>query len=108
MNRSICAYIRDKRNELGLTLTQMGARLEIDSGALSKIETGKKVLDPKLIPLIAEVFGDDPNWLKEEYASERIAYLIIEEGCSDNSLQLAEEKLKYFRSKFSRSIRNIR
>mgnify|MGYP000152039407 FL=1 len=45
MEANFGEYIRKLRTENGLTLTQLGAKLGIDSGALSKIETGKKEFD---------------------------------------------------------------
>ena len=45
MEANFGEYIRTLRTQSGLTLTQLGAKLGIDSGALSKIETGKKEFD---------------------------------------------------------------
>ena len=47
METNFGEYIRSLRNQNNLTLTQLGAKLGIDSGALSKIETGKKEFDEK-------------------------------------------------------------
>ena len=35
-------YIRNLRTEKGFTLTQLGAKLDLDSANLSKIENGKR------------------------------------------------------------------
>ena len=97
MNKSIGKYIRNLRIENGLTLTQLGAKLEIDSGALSKIENGKKKLDEKTLPKLAEVFNLNYEELKEEFISEQIAYKIFESGCTNNVLNLAEQKIQYIK-----------
>lgn len=97
MKKSIGEFIHNLRTESGLTLTQLGAKLDIDSGALSKIENGKKRLDEKALPKLAEVFELDIDNLKEEYVSEQIAYKIFESGCSNNVLNLAEEKIVYIK-----------
>jgi transcriptional regulator with XRE-family HTH domain len=92
-------YIRKLRTEHGWTLTQLGAKLGIDSGALSKIETGKKELDETFLPKLAKVFSLDEEKLKSELISEKIAYKIYEYQCRDEVLTLAEEKVKYIRQK---------
>jgi len=92
-------YIRKLRVENGLTLTQLAAYIGIDSGALSKIENGKKKLDEKILPRIAEKFNLDLENLKNEFISEQIAGKIYESNCSNEVLRLAEEKVEYFKQK---------
>lgn len=99
MKESIGEYIHDLRIEKGYTLTQLGAILGIDSGALSKIENGKKTLDQKCLSKLAETFSLDLNNLKEEFFSEKIAYEVLNNSCSERVLQLAEEKVKYLKQK---------
>jgi len=92
-------YIKNLRVENGLTLTQLAAFLGIDSGALSKIENGKKKLDEKILPRIAEKFNLDLENLRNEFISEQIASKIYESNCSNEVLRLAEEKVEYFKQK---------
>jgi len=99
LKTTIGEYIKTLRTEKGLTLTQLGGQLGIDSGALSKIENGKKKLDEKALPKLAKVFKLNLNQLKDEYFSEVIAYEIYVNKCSDKVLALAEEKVKYIKSK---------
>ena len=40
MKQSFGEYIRKLRTEMGFTLTQLGAKLDLDSANLSKIENG--------------------------------------------------------------------
>lgn len=97
MKKSIGEFIHDLRIESGQTLTQLGAKLDLDSGALSKIENGKKTLDEKTLPKLAEVFNLNYEELKEEFISELIAYKVFESGCTNNVLSLAEQKIQYIK-----------
>lgn len=90
-------YIRKLRTQNGLTLTQLGAKLGIDSGALSKIETGKKQFDEACLPKLAKTFNLDLETLKSELISEKIAITLYKYKCNNNVLALAEEKVKYIR-----------
>jgi len=96
-NKTIGQLIKSLRKEKGLTLTQLGAKLNIDSGALSKIENGKRKLDEKALPKLAEEFNLDLQELKNEYFSEIIALKIYSDTNSDEILKLAEKKIKYFK-----------
>lgn len=99
MKETFGHYIRNLRNTKGYTLTQLGAMLGVDSGALSKIETDKKVFDEDRLPKLCEVFDLDIKKIQDEYYSEIIANVLFEKQCSDNVLTLAEAKVKYKRSK---------
>lgn len=104
MEANFGEYIRKLRTQNGWTLTQLGAKLGIDSGALSKIETGKKELDEVFLPNLAEAFNLDLEMLKSELISEKIANTIYQYRCNDNVLTLAEEKVKYIRQKNTKQI----
>lgn len=97
-------YIKKLRLKNGLTLTQLAAFLGIDSGALSKIENGKKKLDEKILPRIAEKFNLDLENLKNEYISELIANKIYESNCTNEVLQLAEKKVNYIKQRNAKQI----
>lgn len=97
MRETFGEFIKRMRVEKEMTLTQLGAKLGIDSGALSKIENGKRKLDEKILPKIAKTFKLNLNELKDEFISEQIAYRISANNCSDKVLTLAEEKVKYLR-----------
>jgi transcriptional regulator with XRE-family HTH domain len=104
MKESFGEYIRKLRVENGLTLTQLAAYIGIDSGALSKIENGKKKLDEKVLPRIAEKFSLDLEILKNEFISEQIANKIYESNCSNEVLQLAEQKVNYIKQRNAKQI----
>ena len=70
MEANFGEYIRGLRTQNNLTLTQLGAKLGIDSGALSKIETGKKEFDEACLPKLATAFNLDLETLKTELISE--------------------------------------
>jgi transcriptional regulator with XRE-family HTH domain len=99
MKETFGQYIRQLRLGKSYTLTQLAAMLGIDSSALSKIETDKKSLDERLLPKFAEIFLLDPMHVKKEYYSEAIAKVLYENQCDSEVLILAEEKVKYIRSK---------
>lgn len=91
-------YIRKLRLQNNLTLTQLGAKLGIDSGALSKIETSKKEFDEKCLQKLANTFGIDIEDLKTEYFGDQFAKKMVQYNCSPKVLIVAEEKMKHLRN----------
>jgi transcriptional regulator with XRE-family HTH domain len=97
MKKHFGEYIRKLRTNKGLTLTQLGAKLELDSANLSKIENGKRDFDEKRLILLASVFDLNLDELKIEFLSQVIANKIYESSCSLDVLHLAEKKVNYLR-----------
>ena len=97
MEANFGEYIRKLRTESGLTLTQLGAKLGIDSGALSKIETGKKEFDEKYLNNLSNAFNLDIEKLKIEYFGDLFAKKMYAYNCSKEALVVAEEKIDYLK-----------
>jgi HTH-type transcriptional regulator, competence development regulator len=59
MKETFGEYIKRLRTENELTLTQLAAKLDLDSANLSKIENNKREFDEKRLELLANVFNLD-------------------------------------------------
>lgn len=97
MKQSFGEYIRHLRTTNGLTLTQLGAKLGLDSANLSKIENGKRDFDEKRLTQLATVFSLDIEELKIEYFSDLFAKKLYTSSSSTEALFVAEKKVKYLR-----------
>ena len=99
MKETFGEYVRQLRKSKEYTLTQLAAKLNMDSANLSKIETGKREFDGKRLELLAKEFDLDFKELRDEYFSEVIAKKLYNNQCSNRVFQLAEQKIKYMKSK---------
>ncbi|MBL7765131.1 MAG: helix-turn-helix transcriptional regulator [Chitinophagaceae bacterium] len=99
MKETFGEYIKRLRTENELTLTQLAAKLELDSANLSKIENNKREFDEKRLELLANVFSLDLAQLRTEFFSDIIAKKIYENNCDSKTLILAEQKVEYLKSK---------
>jgi transcriptional regulator with XRE-family HTH domain len=97
MKESFGEYIRKLRNERGLTLTQLAAKLNMDSANLSKIENGKRGFDEKRLEKLSAIFELNYNNLKREFYSEMIAKKLYSVDCPCDTLHLAEQKVNYLK-----------
>lgn len=98
MKTTFGEYIRLLRNENELTLTQLAAKLNLDSANLSKIENGKRDFDEKRLSKLAEIFKLDLTELRNEYVTDQIGKQIYETNCTKQLLKVAEEKAEYRRT----------
>ena len=99
MRETFGEYIKRLRTENGFTLTQLAAKLDLDSANLSKIENNKREFDERRLTLLSEVFNLDISKLRTEFFSDFIAKKIYENNCDEETLVLAEEKVAYLKSK---------
>lgn len=99
MKTSFGEYIRQLRIKSGMTLTQLAAKLELDSANLSKIENGKREFDEKRLDKLATVFSLKLDDIKTEFFSDLFAKKIYANNCSIETLFAAEEKVNYLISK---------
>ena len=98
MKESFGSFIKKLRVENNLTLTQLAAKLDLDSANLSKIENGKRDFDEKRLVLLANTFNIEIDEVKKEYLGDFIAQKIYNTNYSEEILLVAEEKVKYLRS----------
>ena len=89
--------IRRVRCEKQLTLTQLAAKLDMDSANLSKVETGKREFDEKRIQMLADALNVNELELRKEYLSDFVAKKLYLSNEYEDVLELAENKIKYFR-----------
>ena len=99
MKETFGEYIKRLRTENGFTLTQLAAKLDLDSANLSKIENNKREFDERRLTLLSEVFNLEISKLRTEFFSDFIAKKIYENNCDVETLVLAEEKVAYLKSK---------
>ena len=104
MKETFGEYIKRLRTENGLTLTQLAAKLDLDSANLSKIENNKREFDERRLTLLSKVFDLDIAELRTEFFSDLIAKKIYENNCDEQTLVLAEEKVDYLKSKKVKTI----
>ena len=97
MKTTFGGFIRELRTSNNLTLTQLAAKLDLDSANLSKIENNKRDFDEKRLKKLANALNFNFEKLKEEYYSDIIAKKIYQNTNSDEILMLAEQKVKYLK-----------
>lgn len=100
-NKSTGKILREKREEKGLLLRHVSAKLDIDTAILSKIERSERKATKEQILKLAEILDLDKDNLLIQYLSEKILYEIKDEELGSKALKVAEQKMKHINNKKS-------
>jgi HTH-type transcriptional regulator, competence development regulator len=85
-------FLKELRITSEYTQTQFAAKLGIDTAALSKIENGKRNLDPNKLSAISKEFNVDIDILKVKYFGEKIALELYINKCPERTLEVIKKK----------------
>lgn len=91
--------IRKLREDKELPLRTVAAFLDIDQAILSKIERGQRKPTREQVVKLAEYFKVNENDLLVAWLSDKLAYEVEDEDMALKALQVAEEKVKYNKTK---------
>lgn len=92
-------YLRAVREKNEMPLRKLAALLDIDQSTLSKVERGERYIPRELITEVANIFNCSPHDLLVRYLSDKIVYPLLAEEIQEEVLLVAQEKLKYLKSK---------
>ena len=91
--------IRQLREQEELPLRKVAAQLDIDTSFFSNIERSERKATKEQIHKLEEIFQVEKDFLMIPYLSEKIYFELSEEECAGKVLKVAEERVKYEKSK---------
>jgi len=91
--------IKDLRLDRNLPLRKVAAYLDIDTSILSKIERGEREANREIVTKAAEFFEINEEEFLTNFFSDQVAKILYKESNCDNILKVAEEKIKYIKTK---------
>lgn len=97
--RTFGETIRNFRENRELPLRTVAAFLDIDQAILSKIERGQRNANREQVIKLAEFFRVEENDLLVSWLSDKLVYEVTDEDVALKALQVAEEKVKYQKTK---------
>lgn len=86
--------LREKREEQGLLLRQVSAKVNIDTAILSKIERSARKASKEQILNLAEILNLNKEDILVQYLSEKILNEIKGEELGEKALKVAKQKIK--------------
>ncbi len=96
--KSLGELLRKLRVEQKVPLRTVAAFLDIDQAILSKIETGKRSANRNQVVQLAEFFKLDKEDLLVPWLADKVVYELAHEELAFEVLQVAEERVTYYKS----------
>ena len=91
--------VRSVREESNFSLREVSEKIGIDTSLLGKIERSERQPTRDQIKQLAIFFKLDERDLLKEYLSDQIAYKILEAAADIDTLNVAEKKVEYLKTK---------
>lgn len=92
-------WLRFQREAHKWPLRKVAAHLDVDTSVVAKMEKNQRSATRQHLQLLSELFEVNLETLLVLYLSDRVAYELMEESCSETVLHVAEQKIKYLRQK---------
>lgn len=99
MKASFGDFIRTEREKREWTQTEFGAKIGINSSAISRIETGAQKFSTSKLIKLAEVFQTDIQNIKDLFYADKFAQEAFKNNCSDVVFTVAEDTVNYLKIK---------
>ncbi len=91
-------YIKTEREKREWTQTDFGAKIGINSSAISRIENGTQKFSKSKLTKLSELFQVEIKELTDFYYADKFALEAYLNHCSDKVFIVAEDNLKYIKS----------
>jgi transcriptional regulator with XRE-family HTH domain len=102
LEKTFGEIVKKLREELNLPLREVAEALSIDTSMLGKIEKNNRKPTKQLIEKFAKYFKVSDKDLLITFLSDTVAYQIMdEEDLSSEVFKVAEEKVRYLKTKKS-------
>ena len=96
--KSFGEHLRNLREKSGLTLKSVSEQVSIDTSLLAKIERNERQPTKQIIKQLSDLFKVDEKILQNDFLSNQIAFIILDEKADLSILKVAKEKVKYLKT----------
>ena len=93
------SLVRLKREENEMLLRHLAAKLDVDTALLSKIERGERIAKRHHVESLIEILKLNKENAKTLWLADQLYAMISEEDEAIKALHVAEEQVKYNRTK---------
>ena len=91
-------YIKTERENREWTQTDFGAKIGINSSAISRIENGTQKFSKSKLQKLSELFGVSLQEIKDLYYADKFANEAYKNKCSDKVFAVAESTVQYLKT----------
>lgn len=91
-------FIKTEREKREWTQTDFGAKIGINSSAISRIENGTQKFSKSKLPKLADIFQIELQKLTDLFYADKFAIEAYENHCSENVFVVAEDNVRYIKN----------
>lgn len=91
-------FIKTEREKREWTQTDFGAKVGINSSAISRIENGTQKFSISKLKKLSEVFEIELQKVRDLFFADKFAREAYKNNCSDNVFIVAESTTTYFKN----------
>jgi transcriptional regulator with XRE-family HTH domain len=91
-------YIKTERENREWTQTDFGAKIGINSSAISRIENGTQKFSKTKLPKLSELFGLSLQEINDLFYADKFANEAYKNKCSDKVFAVAENTVQYLKT----------
>lgn len=91
-------YVKTEREKREWTQTDFGAKIGINSSAISRIENGTQKFSKAKLPKLAELLGVNIQEIKDLFYADKFANEAYKNKCSDKVFMVAENTVRYLKT----------
>ncbi|TRX70725.1 helix-turn-helix transcriptional regulator [Carboxylicivirga sp. M1479] len=92
-------FIKSEREKKEWTQTEFGAKIGINSSAISRIENGTQKFSKSKLSLLAELFEVSLQHITDLFFADKFANEAFKNKCSNDIFNVAKENVEYLRNK---------
>lgn len=90
-------FIKKEREMRKWTQTQFGAKIGINSSAISRIENGTQKFSSSKLEALSKLFKLNLQDIKDHFFADKFAREAFNNQCSDSVFSVAEDTIKYLK-----------
>lgn len=91
-------YIKTERERREWTQTEFGAKIGINTSAISRIENGSQKFSKSKLKKLAELFKTDLQTVTDLFFADKFAREAFKYKCSESIFTVAEDTANYLRN----------
>jgi|TARA_B110001469_G_scaffold42758_1_gene42238 transcriptional regulator with XRE-family HTH domain len=92
-------FIKIEREKREWTQTDFGAKIGVNSSAVSRIENGSQTFSKNKLDVLASLFDKEKQTVTDLYFADKFAREATKYKCSDSIFSVAEETASFIRNK---------
>lgn len=92
-------FIKTEREKRDWTQTDFGAKIGVNSSAISRIENGSQTFSKNKLDLLANLFEKEKQSVTDLYFADKFAREATKYKCSETIFLVAEKTASYIRNK---------